>query len=143
MIATHWQPILRPNHLLRNMLLHDFANQSSRLAKNNYPPLNLSEDDDNFYVEAELPGFATDDLELHVAEGNQLSMKGARNRPEPQDASWHQQEKVYGEFHRTVELPAPVNPDEVSATFTNGVLTITLAKVEEETKQRKIAITSG
>ena len=141
MSVTHWEPLMGMNRLEREMdqLFRAVSRRSPSFSRSKYPPLNLSEDDENFYVEAELPGLAIDDLEVQVSEGNQLSISGERKRPEPEQASWHRQERAYGEFQRTVALPADVNPDNVSATFSDGVLTISLAKAEEA-KPRKVVI---
>ena len=107
MSVTHWEPLMGMNRLEREMdqLFRAVSRRSPSFSRSNYPPLNLSEDDENFYVEAELPGLAIDDLEVQVAEGNQLSISGERKRPEPEEASWHRQERAYGEFQRTVALP--------------------------------------
>lgn len=143
MSVSHWEPLLGMNRLQREMdqLFQGVSRRSPRFARSNYPSMNLFEDDENFYVEAELPGLAIDDLDVQVAEGNQLSIKGERKRPELEAASWHRQERAYGEFHRVVALPSDVNSENVTATLSDGVLTISLAKAEEA-KPRKIVIKS-
>lgn len=141
MLATRWEPVFGMSRLQRDMdrLLDDIVQHSPRYARKAYPPLNLSEDAEHYYVEAELPGLDLDDLELQVNGGNQLSIKGARKQPEPDATRWHRHERAYGEFKRTVELPANVDSEKVSATFTDGVLAISLAK-REEAKPRKITV---
>jgi len=106
-----------------------------------HPPLDLWQDDANLYVEAELPGMDLNDLEIYVTGGNQLSIKGERKPPLVERGHWHRQERGYGAFGRTVELPHDVDDDKVEAEFRNGVLTITLPK-RAETKPRKIAVKS-
>lgn len=144
MLATRWEPLSGMNRLHQDMnrLFQDMSSRTPRFAQASYPQLNLWEDDENFLVEAELPGLALDDLELIVTGGSQLSLKGERKQPEPENAKWHRHERGFGTFSRTVELPSPVNADEVSASFSNGVLTITLPK-SEEAKPRKITVTSS
>jgi len=112
------------------------------LARATYPPLNLWEDEDNLYVEAELPGFELSELEITVTGENQLSLKGERRQPELQGGTWHRQERGYGSFSRLVELPHPVDADKVTAELKHGVLTITLPK-REEAKPRKIEVKTG
>lgn len=104
-----------------------------------YPALDLWQDDDKLYVEAELPGMKLEDLEIYVSGDNQLSLKGSRNVPEQQDTAWHRRERTYGEFARVISLPYPVAADKVQATLKHGVLTIILPKVEE-TKPRRITV---
>ena len=104
-----------------------------------YPPLNLWCDDDNLYVEAELPGVNMEDLEITVMGENQLSVKGHRDRPGHEQSTWHRQERGYGHFTRAIELPEQVDANRVEAEFKNGVLTMTLPK-REEAKPRRIEV---
>lgn len=106
-----------------------------------YPPLDLWQDADNLYVEAELPGMAMDDLEIYVSGGNQLSLQGQRKPPAIEKGNWHRQERGYGQFSRVVTLPDLVDADNVQAQLRDGVLTITLPK-REEAKPRRIAVRS-
>jgi HSP20 family protein len=104
-----------------------------------FPPLNLWEDAGNYFVEAELPGFQLADLEIYVTGNSQLSVKGDRKQPEIPQGTWHRQERGYGPFSRIMDLPGPVDSDQVSAEFRNGVLTIRLPK-REEAKPRRIEV---
>lgn len=122
-----------------NRLFGRYANGARELSPSGYPPLNLWEDEDNLYVEAELPGFDLDDLEMYVTGDNQLSIKGERKRPELGQGTWHRQERGYGAFSRLMELPGAVDSDRVTAQFKTGVLTITLPK-KQEAKPRRIEV---
>ncbi|HXG12617.1 MAG TPA: Hsp20/alpha crystallin family protein [Gemmataceae bacterium] len=104
-----------------------------------YPPLNVWEENENVFVEAELPGLNLNDLEIYVTGGNQLTIKGERKQPEVPKAVWHRQERGFGTFSRSLTLPFPVDPDKVDARFENGVLLIKLAK-HESAKPRKISV---
>jgi HSP20 family protein len=104
-----------------------------------YPPLNLWEDENNLYVEAELPGLELNDLEMYVTGENQLSIQGERKQPQQTGGAWHRQERHFGSFTRLIELPSPVNAERVSADFKNGVLTVTLPK-REEARPRRIEV---
>ncbi len=110
-----------------------------RLATGEFPPINLWEDEDTFFVEAELPGMELEDLEIYVNAGNQLSLKGQRKPPVLEHGTWHRQERGFGKFSRLFDLPSEVNADEVKAEFKDGVLTITLPK-SEAVKPRRIAV---
>ena len=59
--------------------------------------------------------------------------------PAVEGGTWHRQERGYGAFNRTVELPESVDADKVEASFTQGVLTIVLPK-REEAKPRRISV---
>jgi HSP20 family protein len=107
-----------------------------------YPPLNLWEDDDNLYVETELPDLELSDLEIFVNRGNQLSIKGDRKQPEQEKGMWHLQERGHGSFSRVGELPQYVDSDKVTAEFKHGVLTMTLPK-RKEAEARRIEVTAS
>jgi HSP20 family protein len=106
-----------------------------------YPPLNVWEDNDTVFIEAELPGLDLKDLEIYVTGGNQLTLKGQRKQPTVEKGIWHRQERNFGIFSRSLTLPFAVDADRVSARFENGVLLIELAK-HESAKPRKITVKS-
>ena len=141
MLATRWEPLFGLNRLDRevNSLFDELTKRTPRVASRVYPTLNLYEDDENLYIEAELPGLQLEDLEVHVLEGNQVSIQGERKQPELEEARWLRQERGYGRFLRKVELPEQVDRENVKATLSGGVLTVSLAK-SEASKPRKIAV---
>lgn len=104
-----------------------------------YPAVNVWEDAENVYVEAELPGVDPKDLEIHVTGGNQLALKGERKQSTPEKGVVHRQERGFGSFVRVLTLPFQVNAERVDAHFENGVLLIKLAK-HEAAKPRKITV---
>jgi HSP20 family protein len=104
-----------------------------------FPALNLWEDEQSIYVEAELPGLALDDVEIYVTGNNQLNVTGERKEPSHDKGTWHRQERGHGKFSRTIELPHDVDAEKVTAEFKHGVLTITLPK-REEVKPRRIEV---
>jgi HSP20 family protein len=106
-----------------------------------YPAVNVWEDADSVFVEAELPGLDLKDLEIYVTGGNQLSIKGQRKQTNPGKGTWHRQERGVGAFSRVLTLPYEVNADRVEARFENGVLMIKVAK-QESAKPRKISVKS-
>jgi HSP20 family protein len=104
-----------------------------------FPAVNLWEEGDQVFVEAELPGQDLKSLEVSVTGGNQLTLKGERKVNVAEKGMWHRQERVYGTFSRTLTLPYLVDPDRVEAKLDNGVLLVKLAK-HESAKPRKIAV---
>ncbi len=104
-----------------------------------YPALNLTEDHDNFYVRAELPGVKPEDLDISAVEGR-LVIRGERKLGvENPNANYHRRERESGFFRRTMALPSRVASDKVEAAMKKGVLTIVLPK-SEEAKPRKISV---
>jgi HSP20 family protein len=104
-----------------------------------FPAVNLWEEGDEVFIEAELPGLDRNDLEIYVTGGNQLTLKGERKPTVPEKSVRHRQERGFGRFVRQISLPFPVNADKVDAHFENGVLLIKLAK-HESAKPRKIKV---
>jgi HSP20 family protein len=144
MLGIRWQPLNVADwsgwQTEMDRFLERFAgNFPRRFAQAAYPALNLWEDSDRLCVEAELPGFELDDLEIFVNGGKQLTIKGERKQVAAEGGVWHRQERNFGSFERTLELPHDVDADKVSAEFKLGVLTITLPK-REESKPRRIAV---
>ena len=92
-----------------------------------------------FLVEAELPGMELEDVEIYVNGDNQLTLKGERKEPELQEGTWHRQERAFGSFTRTLQLPRDVDPDQVTAELKHGVLDDHLAQ-KAEVKPRRIEV---
>lgn len=95
-----------------------------------FPALNLSEDKDNFYVRAELPGMMSKDLDIE-ATGKNLSITGERKIPPAEEnAKYHRREREGGRFSRVINLPGDINSAKVEASLANGILTVLLPKAE-------------
>jgi HSP20 family protein len=104
-----------------------------------YPALNISEDKDNVYVRAEVPGVPPVELEISV-EGETLIIKGERKAcPADEKTSFHRREIECGRFSRAVTLPTRVKVEKIGAASKNGILKITLPKAEE-VKPRQIKV---
>ncbi len=105
--------------------------------RQSYPPLNISEDEHNIYVQCEVPGIDMKDIEIVLAESS-LSVKGERKATE---GKYYRQERPMGLFQRVVRINAPVDVEAIKARLKDGVLEVTLPKAEEA-KPKKIAIES-
>ena len=106
-------------------------------------PMDMYETENDVVVKAAIPGVKPEDIEVTVT-GDLLSIKGEfRTESEQKDEkrNYHRQERRFGSFCRQVTLPAGVNADACAADFENGVLTLTLPKVEEA-KVKKVQIKS-
>jgi HSP20 family protein len=96
-------------------------------------PVDLYEDQNNAYVRAELPGVSRDDIQVEMSEGT-LTITAVRKTP----AVEGQPAQPFS-FSRSLNIPAEVATDQVSAAYENGVLTVTLPK-REEAKPKKITV---
>lgn len=90
------------------------------------PPLEVEERDGKLLVRADLPGLKQEDVQLQL-EDDVLTITGERRQEheENRDGFYHS-ERSYGSFRRSIPLPAAVNPDEVQASFRDGVLEVTM-----------------
>jgi len=104
-----------------------------------FPPMNISQDDDNFYLRAEVPGIKPGELSISALR-NRVSIAGKREIPrEHERVSYHRKERAEGAFNRAVTLPMEVDPERVDARYADGILTLTLPKAEQA-KPRQIAV---
>ena len=95
------------------------------------PAVDMYETKDALVVAAELPGLDEKDIHLSII-GDVLSVRGERQwNQEVKQESYYRGERWYGKFERSLPLPMPVQADKVTAKYRDGVLTITLPKVEE------------
>lgn len=106
------------------------------------PQIDLVEEGDVLRVTAELPGLdPSKDFEVELI-GDRLTLKGEK-RLESEDRRRGYVERAYGSFHRAIQLPCEVDPDQVSAAYKDGVLTVTLPKPPEAVAHsRRIDVTA-
>ncbi len=108
------------------------------------PTVDINEDKDNFYIIAELPGLAASDVKLSISDGI-VTIRGEKKREsEQQERSFYRMERSYGEFVRQFSLPEGVKEEDIQANFANGLLEITVPKMEpSKPKEREIPIKIG
>lgn len=98
--------------------------------------VDVYETKEKLIVKARTAGVNKDDLDVSISD-NTLTIKGTLSSGDEVDAeNYHIQECYWGEFSRTLALPVPVKEDEIEAVLKDGVLTITFAKVKQETVKK-------
>jgi len=104
-----------------------------------FPLTNVTEDSENYYVRAELPGIKSSELDIQVtAEG--ISITGERKIPEEgNNVKYHRREREAGKFSRLINLPGKIDVNKVEASMENGILKVTVPK-SEAIKPRQIAV---
>jgi HSP20 family protein len=103
------------------------------------PPVDIQETEDAYRLIAELPGLTKDDVAITM-ENNVLRLSGERKfERDAKKDTFQRIERTYGSFTRSFALPSQVDAEGVTATFADGVLTLTVPKAEQA-KPRKIAI---
>lgn len=146
MLRTRWSPFGRnvwsqfqQAQEEMSRLFDRWGDGRAGLANNSFPPINVWEEDDAIYLEAELPGLCLKDLEIYVTSQNQLTIKGERKSNAPEKSRIHRQERGMGAFVRTLILPFPVDDGKVDARLENGIVMIHLPK-HEAARPRKIPV---
>lgn len=125
-----------PSHMLN--LFDSFFNESpARFERHGFftPRVDVVETAQNFEIHMALPGLKKEEITLEL-DGDKLTISGERKMREGSTGEkLHLVEQYYGKFLRTFTLPENSNKQAVEATFTDGILTVTLPKAEaKETK---------
>ncbi len=108
------------------------------------PAMEIADCEGEYRVTAEVPGMGSGDLEIKLA-NNTLTIRGEKSEERKDEKSdYLLSERRYGSFRRSMPLPIGVDAEKISASFANGVLTVTLPKTAEMREtERKIDIKSS
>lgn len=105
-----------------------------------YPTVNVYEDSKAFYVEAELPGYESDDVNINVEKHVlHISSEKSEKTDNKEEKKYVVHERLYSRFDRSFSLPEGINEDAIEAAFKNGILTVTLPKLPVE-QPKKITV---
>ena len=132
--------------------LEDLAREVDSLVQNIFDPedrgqhqkftplANLAESERGYELTIDLPGIKPEEVSVELND-DQLVVSGERKTETETDdgKTYHRVERRFGKFRRVLSIPSPVNEDEISASFKDGVLTVTLPK-SEKVKPKKIEI---
>jgi HSP20 family protein len=96
-----------------------------------YPVVDITENNDEYELSAELPGLKKEDIHISFSDGI-LKLEGERKKEkEEKDTDYHRVERTFGNFCRTFRLPNTVKTDKIAADFKDGILNVRLPKMEE------------
>ncbi len=114
--------------------------QEEPLAVAEWSPLvDISEDDKEYLIKAELPEVKKEDVKVTAEDGTLTIMGERKFEKEEKNKKYHRVERAYGSFGRSFSLPDDASPAKVSAEFKDGVLTVHLAK-DEKAKPQQIEV---
>ena len=103
------------------------------------PVVDVYENDESIVVQAEVPGVEKKDVSVDINDGV-LTLKGERKyEDEVKEDRFYQRERIYGKFQRAFRLPEGTDYDKINAEFKDGILKVTVPKVEEK-KPKQITI---
>lgn len=104
------------------------------------PAVDIKETEDKFVIHADLPGVKTNDIEV-TAENGVLTIKGEReSKKEEEKDDYKRVERFSGSFMRRFTLPTSADLDKISAKSKDGVLELSIPKLEEHAKPKRIDI---
>ena len=140
MELVHWRPLRQVKTIQDD--LNEFWNQRvgapalSRWFRDEWSPaVDVRETKDKVVVSVELPGMEGEDVNLSISE-DLMTIKGEKKQEtEEKNEHHHQIERFYGCFQRSFRLPVSVDSEHVEASFTKGVLKVTLPKTEAAKKK--------
>jgi len=102
--------------------------------------VDISEDEKNLYIEADLPGVKKEDLKVTI-EDNLLTIRAERRAETTESKkNYYRTERVFGSMTRSFTLSDNVNKDAIEAQFSDGVLKLTLPKIEPVVKSKEISV---
>ena len=106
-----------------------------------FMPMDLYRSGDHYVLHADLPGIDPGSVDVNVENGT-LTVQAERSARTEQDVQWLASERFTGTFLRQLTLGEGIDEDRISATYRNGVLTVTLP-VAERAKPRRIEVAAG
>ena len=135
MKLIQWQPRMNMlnafdefDRIIDNVFHHSIEKNASISYK---PLMNVNETNTEYKVSMDLPGIKKNDIEVNVSDGV-LTISGERKlNKDYQDSNYIWQEANYGSFKRSFELDHMIQEDKIKAQFKDGVLSLTVPKVEE------------
>lgn len=136
------------NHMLDDSLWNPFGSMSKDPFFNtfffdsrpgNMPSVDFSETENEYSIEADIPGFSSDDLDIEL-NGNLLTIRGKRKEEkEEKNKTYHLHERREAQFERSFTLPSSSELEKIDCNVKDGKLTITIPK-SEHGKGRKLKV---
>ncbi len=136
--VTVWNPFRELDVLTNRLFGNSLLNRESE-GKPWSPRVDITEDEQGYKIVADLPEVPKEAVKVTVEEGV-LTVRGERKwEKKTENTKVHLIERSYGSFSRSFRLPEDANGEKVSASYKDGVLTVTLPKAEEK-KPKQIEV---
>jgi HSP20 family protein len=140
MTLIKFEPLRELENLHERMQRYfdDFSNFGFPLMDNFSPRIDISEDDKNINVVAEIPGVKKENLKITLQD-NILTIEGEKKKSEEKkEKNYFRSERMFGSFKRSFTLPVDVDPEKVEAKFEDGMLNINIKKLSPKPKNEKV-----
>jgi len=139
-IPSIWREVDQLQREMNRLMDSSFGRRS--FGAPSFPAINIWTSEDGQVITAELPGFKSEDIVIDVS-ADKLTLSGERKfETADEDARYHRQERSYGKFVRSIQLPFMVDTSKVDASMKDGVLEIGLQRAEAD-KPKKITVKNG
>ncbi len=132
MMIRYWHPGIEIENVRIQLdkMFDQFALNAQNSTATWQPAIEVIDAGDNLILKAQLPGIEGKDVEIQVTQ-KAVAIAGEYRTEQKEGARHLHSEFRYGKFQRILQLPYPIQNDQVKADFTNGILTLTLPKVVE------------
>ena len=139
MTLIKFAPKREMENFQKQMHKYFYDNPAHGSFKNSFSPrINLYEDEKSLFVDVEIPGVNKSDIKITLQD-NILTIEGEKKREKKlKEENFFTNERVFGSFKRSFNLPVEVDTEKVKAKFENGMLNISLQKYLEKAKAEKI-----
>jgi len=144
MTLIKWTPINSINrdfdHIL-DRIFNDGWNNNNKI-RNNTPSVDIIENEEEFVLEADFPGFDKKNLNIEIEENGVLNINAnSKINKKPNDPLYRIRERNSGSYNRKFNLPENAIVDKINAQFKNGLLTVNIPKAKEiESESKKIKV---
>ncbi|MBX7141355.1 MAG: Hsp20/alpha crystallin family protein [Chitinophagales bacterium] len=141
LVRFRTNPIERSfDQMFKNVFNDDFDGFFVKpFASQTFPAVNVVEGKENFRIDFSVPGFSKGDFNIKL-DGNILTVSGEKKAEvKKEEENYTMREFTHNSFSRSFTLPETVNPEQIGAEYTDGILKLTLPK-REEVKQKAIEI---
>lgn len=118
------------DHLFDEMIPFSWKRSNGEKVANWTPNADLVEEDSAFHLRVDLPGLTKKDIKVNYQDGR-LTISGEREKEKEEETrDYIRRERSYGSFFKSLTLPAEIKEEQIKANFKDGVLDVTLPKVE-------------
>ena len=104
-------------------------------AEGRMPKVDIIDNDNDLLVRAELPGVDKKDLDISMTDNSVTIKASSRYEEKEEEADYYRSEIAQGAYSRTIGLPADVDIDQATTSFKNGVLELTVPKLERSQRR--------
>ena len=140
MTLLRFEPIRDLDHFSNrfNRLFDEFPGFNYKNNDSFSPRIDISENEDNIQIAAEIPGVSKENLKITLQD-NIITIEGEKKKvSKNQNENYYREERNYGKFKRSFTLPVEVDSENVEAKFNDGILDITLNKIDPKKEKERV-----